>query len=300
MKDLGTLGGPDAFGIAINDRGQILGASLVNSTPNPTTGQPTGAAFLWDHGKVQVIPDPLGGTQISPYRLNNRGQVVGSANLAGDLQVHPFLWEKGVFTDLGTLGGKGGIAQEVNEAGQVTGTVGLPGDMIFHGFLWQNGVKSDLRPVASDPCSQTYGMNSSGQVVGWSGYFCPAGNFGNIRAVLWERGGSVIDLNTRLSANPHALYLFAATNINDHGEVVGEGVLPNGDAHSFLLIPCDENHVDGECEVGESAAAETQRAPAPATRPAATRGSLTPEGLAALRARMAHRYHIPGLGTPKD
>ena len=293
MKDLGTLGGPDAFGIAINDRGQILGASLINSTPNPTTGQPTGVAFLWDHGKIQVIPDPLGGTAISPYRLNNRGRVVGSANLAGDLQARPFVWEKGVFTDLGTLGGKGGIAQEVNESGQVTGTAALPGDMIFHGFLWENGVKSDLRPVASDPCSQTYGMNSSGQVVGWSGYFCPAGNFGNIRAVLWEKSGSVIDLNTRIPTNS-GIYLFAATNINDRGEIAGAGVLLDGDSHAFLLIPCDKGQGDSECEdEGEGTAVargETNRKP----------NVVLPENVRKmLQRRLGSRFHIPGLGTPK-
>jgi uncharacterized membrane protein len=201
-----------------------------------------------------------------------------------------------VFKDLGTLGGKGGIAQEVNDAGQITGTAGLPGDMIFHGFLWQNGVKSDLRPVASDPCSQTYGMNSSGQVVGWSGYFCPAGNFGNIRAVLWEKSGSVIDLNARLSANPHALYLFAATNINDRGEVVGVGILPNGDTHAFLLIPCDENHDDSECEdEGESTAiaeGETNQRP----------NVVLPENVRRmLRQRLGSRYHIRGFGaSPRD
>ena len=30
--------------------------------------------------------------------------------------------------------------------------------------------------------------------------------------------------------------------INDRGEIVGNAVLPNGDQHAFLLIPCNENH----------------------------------------------------------
>lgn len=305
MQDLGTLGGPDAFAIAINDRGQVLGFSFIDSTPNPTTGQPTGAGFLWDHGKIQAIPDPLGGTQISPYRLNNRGQAVGSANLAGDVfeHTHPFLWENGVFTDLGTFGGIGGIAQEINEAGQIAGTAGLPGDMTFHGFLWENGVKSDLRPVGSDPCSQTYGMNSSGQVVGWSGYFCAGGNFGNIRAVLWDKSGSAIDLNTRIGANPHAVYLFAATNINDRGEIVGEGVLPNGDAHAFLLIPCDDEHANTEgCEGrDEDAAAAIQSTPAVATQAPATAAggrAARNDRMAAIRARMMRRYRRFGMPQP--
>jgi hypothetical protein len=30
-------------------------------------------------------------------------------------------------------------------------------------------------------------------------------------------------------------------NINDRGEIVGLGVLPNGDQHVILLVPCDDN-----------------------------------------------------------
>jgi probable HAF family extracellular repeat protein len=107
MRDLGTLGGPDAFAIDINDRGQVLGFSFINSIPNATTGFPTGDGFLWENGKMTDIPDPLGGTVVSPFYLSNKGQVTGAADLPGDLpnQEQPFLWENGVFTDLGTLGG---------------------------------------------------------------------------------------------------------------------------------------------------------------------------------------------------
>ena len=33
-----------------------------------------------------------------------------------------------------------------------------------------------------------------------------------------------------------------AYNINDRGEIAGEGVLANGDARAVLMIPCDGNH----------------------------------------------------------
>ena len=47
----------------------------------------------------------LGGTFSQDTGLNNRGSVAGYSNLLGDQVVHAFLWQTGVMTDLGTLGG---------------------------------------------------------------------------------------------------------------------------------------------------------------------------------------------------
>jgi probable HAF family extracellular repeat protein len=245
MQDLGTLGGPDAFGISINDRGHILGFSYINSTPNPSTGLPTGDGFFWADGVMQDISNPLGGKIVSPYYINNHDQAVGNADLVGDIHTHPFLWSNGVFTDLGTFGGLFGSAQIVNEAGQVAGTANLAGDTTFYGFLWANGTKRMLLPVVGDDCSQTYNMNQQGVVVGWSGQAMDSNCFANplttVRAVLWEKDGSVVDLNTRIPSGT-GIHLLAATNINESGEIVGEGLLPNDDGRVVLLIPCDENH----------------------------------------------------------
>jgi probable HAF family extracellular repeat protein len=247
MQDLGTLGtGTDAFGISINDRGHILGFSYINSTPNPSTGLPTGDGFFWADGVMQDISNPLGGKIVSPYYINNHDQAVGNADLVGDIHTHPFLWSNGVFTDLGTFGGLFGSAQMVNEAGQVAGTANLAGDTTFYGFLWANGTKRMLLPVAGDDCSQTHNMNQQGVVVvGWSGQAmdsnCVANPLTTVRAVLWEKDGSVVDLNTRIPSGT-GIHLLAATNINESGEIVGEGLLPNDDGRVVLLIPCDENH----------------------------------------------------------
>jgi probable HAF family extracellular repeat protein len=48
---------------------------------------------------------------------------------------HAFLWEKGVMTDLGTLGGDFSSADAINPAGQVVGRSGTRADQI-HATLW--------------------------------------------------------------------------------------------------------------------------------------------------------------------
>jgi probable HAF family extracellular repeat protein len=235
MRDLGTLGGPDAYAIGINDRGQVLGFSFVNSTLNPTTGLPTGDGFLWENGVITDIPNPLGGTLVTPIYLSDKGQVVGYANLKGDMpgQEHPFLWQNSVFTDLTSFGGTGGAAAKINDAGQIVGNANFAGSTTYHAAIWQNGSIFDLGTLGSDDCSAGLDINSLGQTVGFSAACVGTTS----EAFVWQNGGPMVDLNTLIPANT-GLHLQIAANINDLGEIAGSGMLANGDIHAFLLIPC--------------------------------------------------------------
>ena len=243
MLDLGTLGGPDANAFIINDRGQVTGWSLTNDTANPTTGIPTLHPFLWQGGKMTDI-GTLGGTWASPNWLNNAGAVVGESLLEGDTFSHPFLWQNGKLKDIGTLGGKFGSGISVSEVGEVVGWSTTPGDQVIHGFRWTHAGMRDLGVLPGKLCSVAYAVNSIGEIVGASDTDCA---HGDSSAFLWGNG-SLIDLNTFVAPTSGVRLTFALS-INERGEIAALGLLPNGDQHAFLVIPCDENHPGiGDCD----------------------------------------------------
>lgn len=235
LQDLGTLGGPDAFAANINDRGQIFGASYTSDVPNPLTGIPPIDAFLYEKGKMTDIPNGFGGTIVNPLGANNRGELIGNASFADEVTSHPFLWRQGKFIDLGTFGGTFGDANSINDGGTVTGHAANP-DNSVHGFLWKKGVLTDIGTVDGDDCSVGFSINSANQIVGQS--FACNGSISH--AFLWENG-KIVDLNRLISHRSH-MKLQVASNINNRGEIAGFGVLPNGDQHAFLLVPCNGEH----------------------------------------------------------
>jgi probable HAF family extracellular repeat protein len=248
MNDLGTLGGPDSSALTINNYGEVAGWSYTSYVANPTTGAPTVDPFFWDPEDGKMVDlGGLGGTFGAPFFMNNRGQVIGVSNLAGDLVVHPFVWSKSEgMGDLGTLGGTYGHPNWINDDGEIVGFSDLAGDQTGHAFLWRHGLMTDLGTLGTDPASEAGSINSHGQIVG--GTFIFGGP--DLRGWLWENGGPIVDLET-LVLPGSGLTVIAGNLINDRGEIAGRGMLPNGDTHAVLLIPCDENHPNIEgCDHG--------------------------------------------------
>jgi probable HAF family extracellular repeat protein len=239
MRDLGTLGGPDASAYAMNERGQIVGQSYINDIPNPASGIPTIDPFLWEDGSM-IDLGSLGGTIGLAGDINNRGQVIGNSNLPGDATQHGFLWDHGKLKDVGSLGGNWSAANALNEAGHIAGqSVAANGE--YHAFFWQAGVITDLGPLpgfGDTSCIGAFGINSHDQVVGQAVQNFCAGP--GAHAFLWENG-DMVDLNQFVPPGSN-LALTDVEKINDSGEVFGGAVLDSGESRAFLMIPCDEQH----------------------------------------------------------
>lgn len=307
MQDLGTLGGPDAQAVFVNERGQVAGFSYTSSTPNPATGFPTVAPFLWTKDDGMVDLGSFGGTWGEPHGLNNRGQVIGQSSVAADpaacftgndpQNCHPFLWngEKliDLFTD--TVGGNPISANAINDAGEVVGQA-VFSNQFFHAYLWRNGVATDLGTLPGDCFSEAVAINARGQVVGQS-LSCDFLTSGRGSVFLWENG-SIIDLNEFVPLGS-GVQLAEAVAINDRGVIGGldlppscTGVPVGNDTecgHAFLLIPCDENHPDVEgCDYDpvevttEAPVRSAQNAPASAATSAAKLSTT----------EMMKRYHF--------
>jgi probable HAF family extracellular repeat protein len=266
MKDLGTLGGPDSAAFLVNKSGQVAGSSDVDFNVNPMTGGPTVHPFLWEQGKMLDLvagaaPEMFGGTFGIAAWLNERGQVLGTMNLTGDTTWHSFLWDKGVVADLGTLGGINTTAQWLTNTGHVSGksdvtaicTACAPGNQkqLHHPFLWKDGAMIDLGLLYADTAGTAYSVNANDQAVGAT-VPCSKVNIDDscdgpiYHSFLWENG-SIVDLQTLVLPGSGITLSCAhcgeaAYNINDSGEIAGQGVLSNGDSRAILLIPCDENH----------------------------------------------------------
>jgi probable HAF family extracellular repeat protein len=176
MVDLGTLGGNFGRATAVNDFGQVVGASDTASNEL--------RVFMWTSAGGMVDLGTLGGDHSESAAVNDLGQVVGESG------GHAFSWTAaGGMVDLGHLGGDTeSSAHDVNNLGQVVGTSSNPSE--FHAFIWTaTGGLVALGPSDRD-YSAPYDINDLGQVVGKS--CCPE------RATLWTVNAPVISLTVTL------------------------------------------------------------------------------------------------------
>jgi uncharacterized membrane protein len=189
----------------------------------------TRQAFLLDKKGVFTTFAFPGAVLTTIFRINNRGQMVGTyVDASGATPggfTHGFLLEDGVFTTIDVPGPSGPLESEIlgiNNRGQMVGTYRDAEDVI-HGFLLDDGVFTTIDHPDAARETVLFGINNRGQILG--GYV-DAG--GTRRSFLLQRG-VFTDF-----AVPGASRT-AGFDLNDRGQVVGFFVDAVGPGHGFLL-----------------------------------------------------------------
>lgn len=215
MTDPGTLDRPITEAMGINDAGSVVGWSRVGEYYN--------VGYLYKDGVMRSLGSLHGAQRSEALAINNKEQIVGSANIAPDFEPdgndrHAFLYDNGVMKDLGTMGGRDSTANSINDKGQVAGTSDIApfdsGQQRAFIYTAKKGMRS-LGTLPNGASTRANGINNHGEVVGVS--LSPSG-----RAFVYRPGSGMRDL-TDLIDPASGLVIVYATSINDRGQIVGYG-----------------------------------------------------------------------------
>ena len=227
MQDLGTLaGGATSLASSLNSLGEIVGWSDYEGSSGKND------AVLWDKGgAIHDLGKVSGAVGSSSAAINKQHQVVGINSFGGGV-FHAFFWSqaKGM-QDLGTLaGGSESFAGFINDNGLIVGggdSSKSPG--IQQCVMWDKQHKIHLLASFKGGCG-LFDMSDKNEAVGQG-----TDASGNGFAVSWSQKTGIRNLNKEIPRNS-GWTLTAADSVNDHGQIVGWGVI-NGATHAFLLAP---------------------------------------------------------------
>lgn len=258
--------GPEHFSIAqaVNNAGRV-----VLQAQKPL--EPGSSLMLWDADSGLVDYGRLNGADAQGWAINDSDEVALYWTAQG-APPHAMRWhpEDGLWflsNDIPSAAGGvqivlSGNSHAINEDGRVAGAYfvqGVPGG--WRAFRWSpdpqrprsqpQGNVLELATLGAE--SIAWGINDSGDVVGFSNPVISSRNEEDFRAVLWKwriemlPDGSeqpVIDLYdlNDLLVGPAAVgwTLLGAQDINNAGQIVGYGFDPQGQMRAFLLTPVPE------------------------------------------------------------
>jgi probable HAF family extracellular repeat protein len=230
IYNLGTLGGGQSSGLAINDSGQVVGDSWTGegtaSHPFIYSGVPGSGGTMYDLGT-------FGGSPATAFAINAGGQVAGFSQTPDRLP-RAFLYTgapgSGTLHNLGTLGGLQSFGSGINSFGHVTGRSETSTSsrntraFIYTGTPGNGGSMRSLGTLGGG-ASAGVAINDVGQVAGSS---WTEGNVGE-HAFLYTPGDGMRDLGTL-----GGLHSFA-NGINASGQVAGYSGVPGNAFNTAFL-----------------------------------------------------------------
>jgi probable HAF family extracellular repeat protein len=199
----------------------LLSAATLFSAPSPARAQDVGPASRF-HAVDLGLPAANG---VQVVALNRRGQVAvyTTTSSSEGTSFTCWLYDNGVLTNLGTLGGKVCQPTAMNDSGQIVGhSTTVEG--YDHPFIYSNGRMTDIGVLSGasspDDSGFAWAINSSGAVVGQSRTAA-----GQTHTFLYENG-QLRDID------PDALFS-AGLAINDTGQITGVRAVPGGSSTAY-------------------------------------------------------------------
>jgi probable HAF family extracellular repeat protein len=127
MIDLGTLGGTNSFGRALEAPGTTDGSIYVTGESEITPGSSDTRAFLYHLGTMVNIGTLPGCNTTEAYGINKMKQVVGTCRSDIGGTSRAWMWQSGTMTDLNSLispasGWTLHAAYDVNNHGEIVGS----------------------------------------------------------------------------------------------------------------------------------------------------------------------------------
>ena len=178
IRELRPLKGDTVgFAFGINDKGQVAGTSGLCSNTTPGPVNPGGPhAVLWESDGSAIDLGNLGSAPNDATSVNDRGEVVGTAQSPEDGTLHTFLWTQDTgMQDLGAFPGAvvtvAPCCHTLNNRGEVVGFSIDGTTFSSRALVWQGKVPKDLNdfiPAGSPWYLQwAASINDAGEIVGW-------------------------------------------------------------------------------------------------------------------------------------